>query len=271
MWTAGADHTLFDFSLDEMDALTDVLDIQSWPVVLELTSRQESTSARRAAIESGLRSLAERKLIVEGDVIDDVVLAVRSLIRPDVEVEVRFIGPDDAPLRRATVCRSGVWNSCVLRSEDRITIRSIDVLSTEMLADRVADIVGVYEPVRIGGISAPTADLVARLDECATATDVAQALHALGAAEADTTAAALAFAECGARVEIVAYELVEGTSTQSSGAVAVYCTPRGAMVTSPSQSSDGRLWTTISPGSSHRIRQAIARLIETLPTGRWVP
>ena len=271
MWTTDVLPQVIELSLDEVDALTASLDIQSWPVVLGVTARQATVAERNAAIAVGAESLAARGLLEAGEPIDDLVLAVRALTHPDVEVEIRFTDPETTAVRRVSLCRNASRNSLALRRGDVITVQAVDITSTDMLAGRVADLLGDEDVVTIDGISAPTDELGARLDRCRSATDVAQTLHALGANEADTTAAALAFAECRARVEIVACEFVEGNPTQSSGAVAVYSTPRGRMVTSPSKSSDGRSWTTISPGTSHRIKQAVTRLIETLPSGRWTP
>ncbi|GAB11908.1 hypothetical protein GOARA_091_00260 [Gordonia araii NBRC 100433] len=270
MWDTAAP-TVLEFSLDELDALTDAFDVQSWPVILGLRVRQATVDERRAAVEAGADALRGRGLLDDGEFADEVILAVRTLCHEDAQISVRFTDGPDAPLRRVALCRSGTRHVLAMRRGDRLLIQSVDVQTADDAATRIADLLGDEDPVGVTGVSVPTDELVSRLNDCTSANDYAQALHAVGATESDATSAALALAECSRHVEIVAYETVAGSTAQSSGAMAVYSTPRGRMVASPSKSPDGRLWTTISPGSGHRIRQAVVSLIETLPSTRWMP
>lgn len=63
MWTTDVLPQVIELSLDEVDALTASLDIQSWPVVLGVTARQATVAERNAAIAVGAESLAARGLL----------------------------------------------------------------------------------------------------------------------------------------------------------------------------------------------------------------
>jgi hypothetical protein len=70
--------------------------------------------------------------------------------------------------------------------------------------------------------------------------------------------------------EIVYYSLDggEGRISRHPAAVGVFYTKRGRIVSAPSASPAGQLWTTLKAGSDHAIKQAIGQLVE-LSTDRW--
>ncbi|WP_280194764.1 ESX secretion-associated protein EspG, partial [Nocardia farcinica] len=101
--------------------------------------------------------------------------------------------------------------------------------------------------------------------------DFTAAVYALGVAERDAPRYGLAFESCRAYAEIVAYAHVDGVTTRPPCAAVVYETGRGRIVVAPGIAPDQQVWSTVTPGTDHRVAQAISGLIETLPGGRWLP
>ncbi|WP_342213049.1 ESX secretion-associated protein EspG [Nocardia neocaledoniensis] len=55
------------------------------------------------------------------------------------------------------------------------------------------------------------------------------------------------------------------------GGGGVYPPARGGIVGAPMPAPDGQVWSTITPGTDHRLTQAVGALLEGLPGGGWRP
>jgi hypothetical protein len=108
------------------------------------------------------------------------------------------------------------------------------------------------------------------LDAAIAADDFTQVAYGLGVAEREAIEFGLVMAGCHTHAEIVAHAYDEGVTTRAAGSVAVYDTARGRVVASPGAAPDRRVWSTFTPGTDHRVAQAISALVATLPGGRWM-
>ncbi|WP_280433794.1 ESX secretion-associated protein EspG [Nocardia brasiliensis] len=120
-------------------------------------------------------------------------------------------------------------------------------------------------------MTVPGAWVPVRAAPPATSSELTDALYALGATDRDATTLGLTFGATHAYAEIVVCAHEDGVTTRAPGAVAVYDTARGRIVAAPMVSPDQQVWSTVTPGTDHRVAQAVATLIEGLPGGRWLP
>ena len=264
----------YHVSLSDIDYLSQVLDIQTWPTVLDVTPTHDTAVDRAAAHSSASRSLLNAGIMsrdacstagVTGPLAD----ALTVLANPEAVVELRRYGNEMSA--RMCLARSGGKHVVAHRRPDGLTIRVRGTLDASEVGPLIAGELGAASAADVQSISAPAAELRERLDRAASAADYADALYAVGATHANAARYAAAFESCVGHAEIIAREAGPGSHSRTSGAVAVYDTARGRIVASPTTSPDGRVWTTLSAGTPHRIAQATDLLMETLPTGRWMP
>lgn len=249
--------------------------VQTWPVVLDLGDvENDGAEAEPIATADADARIEALGLVEHGEVSAWAGTVLRVLAQPWREIEIRSYSED--AVRRICLARNGLDHVFVKRTGPRVEVTVVDVADVEALAGVVRaqfDASGsdASSPADFGAFAAPSDEVVDRLGRCRTGIETTDALHALGATPTDAAVVSAAFASCRTRTEIVASMNEDGRFAQSSGTVAVFDTDRGRIVSSPSKSPDGRVWTTFSPGTGHRIAQAVSLLIETLPDGKWMP
>ena len=257
------------------------LGVTTWPVVLDLFAIDDDAERARAADIVADSRIAELRLIDDlGDPAPWLVAALRVLARPERELEIRTFTESDT-IRGCLARRDGEHVFAVRRGDTiDITVvelndgAGISALVRRHCTDRGDDgradrSVVPSEPLEFGALACPCDELADRLGRCLTTGEVARTLTRLGMPPSDSGTVARAFATIERRTEIVAVSRRDGLLTQSPGALGVIDTSRGRIIAGPSRSPDGRVWTTLSPGSGHRIGQAVGLLIETLPDGWW--
>jgi hypothetical protein len=153
------------------------------------------------------------------------------------------------------------------RTGDDLQLKIIDAhtgIAGAVLAELPASPPAPVEP-----FSAPASDLAECLSGGHAATFLADRLRALGAKQQVASTLGSAFAARVAFAEIVCHVLDAAADrvVRVPGAVAVFYTKRGRLVSAPGMSPSGQLWTTIKPGSDHRVMQAISQLAELTPSG----
>lgn len=273
MWTmeAAPQYLLPD---DHLDYLGSVLGHQTWPVVLAIEPRHqhaaELASAHILAAEQlrGAGILCDDRFVDSG-VTELLSVALSILANPETVVEIRRF--DASGCERMCLARTGDRHVLARRTGGAISVGEIPVSDDDELGAAVAKALGSADAPPVPSFSAPAEELRIRLDRAVTAADYADVLHATGAGDHISAVYSAAFESCTGHTEIVAIESGPGRRTQSSGAVAVYDTAIGRILAGPSTSPDGRIWTTLSAGTPHRISQAVVLLMETLPSGRWMP
>ncbi|MFF0491330.1 ESX secretion-associated protein EspG [Nocardia sp. NPDC003482] len=262
---------------DELFAVAQRLGVQTLPLVLAVAPAHESFDDWTAAQERAVTTLTDTGVFDSyGEVESDLALALHALTQPERELVARiFLAGNDSgePARVVRVCvvRRGEQHAFAVRTGDSFAIEPVWADgSGAALARPILTALGACAPAEVANFSAPADELSERLDAAATASDYADTFYALGVPDRDATVLGSAFASCHAFAEIVAYAHDDGIATGSSGAVAVYDTDRGRIVAAPGLAPDQRIWSTVTPGTDHRIAQAISALIEMLPGGRWL-
>ncbi|MEU7764894.1 ESX secretion-associated protein EspG [Nocardia sp. NPDC049190] len=257
---------------DSLLVASGLLGVQTLPLVLGVGPQQDSAEAWQDAQRQALSGLRASGLVNRYDELaPELAAALSTLSQPDRELVAR-VYTENGPVR-VCLARRGSEHAVVVRTGDVFDIRTTWADDDgAALARPVLGALGACRPAEIASFSAPAGDLRERLDKATSSTDFTQALYALGVVdERDAIEFGLAMSSCHAHAEIVAYVHEDGASSRSSGAVAVYDTARGRIVASPGAAADLRVWSTFTPGSDHRIAQAISALIESLPGGRWMP
>ncbi|WP_328409275.1 ESX secretion-associated protein EspG [Nocardia sp. NBC_00403] len=256
---------------DGLLAVSGLLGVQTLPLVLGVGPQQDSAQAWTMAQQQALVGLRASGLVDSYDEVDpDLAVALHVLSQPERELVAR-IHTVDRP-RRVCLARRGSQHAVATRIGDDFDVRTTWADEDgAALARPVLDALGTCPPAAIASFSAPSDELRERLDGAISSSDYAQVLYSVGVEERDAIEFGLTMSSCFAHTEIVANAYADGAATRSAGAVAVYDTSRGRIAASPGASPDLRIWSTFTPGSDHRIAQAISALIELLPGGRWMP
>ncbi|MEU8896855.1 ESX secretion-associated protein EspG [Nocardia sp. NPDC048505] len=256
---------------DGLLAVSDLLGVQTLPLVLGVGPQQDSAAAWQAARDQAMADLRGAGLVsTYDDVATDLADALFVLAKPERELAARIY--TEAGVRQVCVARRGSQHAVATRDGDVFEVGTMWCDGGgEALARPVLAVLGRAEGAAIPSISAPVDELRERLDEATRSSDYADVFYGRGVAERDAIEFGLAMSSCHAHAEIVAYAYDDGVTTRTSGAVAVYDTSRGRIAASPGAAPDLRVWSTFTPGTDHRIAQAISALIETLPGGRWMP
>ncbi|MEV0293228.1 ESX secretion-associated protein EspG [Nocardia sp. NPDC050710] len=264
---------------DGLLAVADRLGVQTLPLVLAVGPQQDSMATWKAAQQQAVAELRGAGVLdPDGEVTSELADALFTLAQPDRELVARIYGGAPAPIR-ICLARRGEQHALAVRTGDSFDITRVwSDGSGAALVRPVLAALGGCAPAARGGcapadvvnFSAPATDLSERLQSAETSADYADAIYALGVLDRDATAYGLAFASCHAYAEIVAYAHDDGVTTRPPGAVVVYDTGRGRIVVAPGIAPDQQVWSTVTPGTEHRIAQAISGLIEALPGGRWL-
>ena len=197
---------------------------------------------------------------------------LEALDHPDRELSGR-IKREEAMLRMALVRRGGV-HALAIRYGDEVVIQSFEYdaeKSSGQLAKPALVVLGEGVVPDFNRVSAPTQSIVEAMPRSVELDTVFSSLLRVGASQKDAKVLATIMANVEVQSEFVVYERGEGTRARSKGAVSIFDSPKGRFVSSPSKASDGEIWSTLSPGSDHRISQAFASLIELLPSEKWWP
>lgn len=256
---------------DAVLAVSELLGVQTLPLVLEIGPRQDSVEAFTIARMDALDWLRAAGLVDSyADVDQDLGAALSILAQPECALAARIV--TGSGVHRVCVARRGAGHAVGVRTGDDIEIRTLWAdANGAALARPILDVLGPADPADITTFSAGADELSRLLDAAAQPTEFAEALHGLNIEERPAIEFGMAMSRCRAHAEIVAYLHCDGTTTRSSGAAAVYDTTAGRIVAVPGVAPDLRVWATFTPGSDHRVAQAITALIATLPGERWMP
>ncbi|WP_043647726.1 ESX secretion-associated protein EspG [Nocardia thailandica] len=256
---------------DALLAVADRLGVQTLPLVLAAGPRQDTIDAWRAARDRAVADLtAAGTFDGYGDVTGDLADALYTLTQPDAELSGRSYRADGTT--RICVARRGTRHATAVRTGDEFEIATTGIDGSDReLARLLLGALPDCPPAEVAAASVAADDLARRLDAADTTTDYVDAMYALGIAAHDAAVLGAAFGSCHGYAEIVAAVHHDGLTTRAPGAVAVYDTARGRIVVAPTTAPDGQVWSTITPGTDHRLTQAVGALLEGLPGGRWLP
>ncbi|MFC4124738.1 ESX secretion-associated protein EspG [Nocardia rhizosphaerae] len=256
---------------DSLLAVADRLGVQTLPLVLAVGPEQDSFAAWQAARDEAVAGLTAGGVFDEyGDVEPGLADALFTLAKPEAELAARSYGGNGQ--RRICLARRGTQHAVATRAGSAFEITAPWIDGSERELTRL--LLTALTPcprAEIGTVSVAADDLARRLDAATTTSDYVDAMYALGIDAHEATVLGAAFGSCHGYTEITAAIHHDGLTTRAPGAVAVYDTARGRIVVAPMTAPDGQVWSTITPGTDHRLTQAIGALLEGLPGGRWLP
>ncbi|MBU3065402.1 ESX secretion-associated protein EspG [Nocardia sp. NEAU-G5] len=280
---------------DGILAVAAALDVQTLPTALAVRPRHTDHGQHAAARVAAEADLRERGVLDPvGDVRDDdLITALFALARPERQLIARIhrpgmpaSGPEAAAERnhaepagtphgpdtliRFCLVRRGLEHAVAVRTGDELDVRTVWADEDPMtLARPLLAVLGPCPPADVPAFSAPTTDLQRCLD--AAGTDYTAAAYGLGMPQDDAVTLGLALRQRHSIAEIVCYSHRDGLAVRSPAAAAVYDTSAGRIIGGGSVTAADQTWTTLAPGSDHRMAQVIAALVESLPEGRWMP
>ncbi|MQY22481.1 ESX secretion-associated protein EspG [Nocardia macrotermitis] len=256
-------------------AVAAALRIQTLPLALALHPRHTDHRELDAARDAALSDLRERGVLNSDDEVrdDELATALLTIAHPERQLVARILrgeNPDADTMIRFCLARRGLDHAVAIRTDDTLEIASVWVDADPLTLTRpLLSALGPCEPAEIAVCSAPTDELRRFLD----ATDAGHTGGGYAPSLSEPAAAAIgsALRQRHSVAEIVCYSHRDGRAVRSPAAAAVYDTAAGRIVGGGSVTADGQTWTTLSPGSDHRLTQVIATLIESLPEGGWMP
>ncbi|MHC9297135.1 ESX secretion-associated protein EspG [Mycobacterium sp. LTG2003] len=257
---------------EELQVIAARIGVQTLPVVLGIRTRRNTETELLAAFDHATRTLADRGLISAGEVLPDLVPVLRAMQRPDRELAMRLVTPDGNA--RVTVLRRGSDSVSARRIGNEVVLEVVDggsaATSQEPAVRSLLRHLPASPAADVIPFGAPLDALGEALSDSHDATRLSDRIRALGAEARTALLLGSALATRQAFAEIVYYALDREADRvlRSPAAVGVFYTKRGRIVSAPSASPRGQLWTTLKPGSDHAIKQAIGRLVE-LSTERW--
>lgn len=245
-------------TIDELDLLVHLLDVDVLPVVLDAGPRFDSLPARDAAFGRAHGTLTAAGLLDGVAVHPDLTRWLRTLARPRSEIAARRFA--SGTVSRLCLARDADGAVLALRSGDSITVQHV----RHDLAGPVVHALGAVAPLAFGVVNRPTDVLGAALDRLVDPDRAAGELAGIGVPDADAAVLGPAFARCATFTEIVGIVHEDGRPDLIHGPVTVFDAAAGRIVGTTSVAADGTRWTSLSPGDPGRLRQALLGLLDAL-------
>ncbi|MGK8554593.1 ESX secretion-associated protein EspG [Nocardia gipuzkoensis] len=245
-------------SLDEMQLLIEKLQIEV-PVVLNARGRYDNVTDHRAAMDAAAESLIQRELLIDDVVHSDLENRLRALNRPHWIIALRLVV--DGWVSRFCLAKGVDLPVVALRGQDSYVIdeAGIDLPATVLAALSYA------EPLELYGMNVPTEELATIFGDTGDAGATAARLAKVGNPTSDAKTLAAALVEIHSYAEIVGVVYGDGTRDVADNHIAVFNTRAGRFIATASKSDDGVKWSSLSSGTSARLRTAIQDLINSLP------
>lgn len=253
---------------EELSALGRALGMHDLPETLVGRTPHPMIDERDAAMDRAAGELSAQGLIVDGVVEANLAGALKVMQRADREIAMRRVTPHGTA--HVSVLRCGEAGVHVRRIGQNVHLRVVDAANT--IGAAVGTMVGDLPPAReadIEPVGAPQLELAESLSRNCDARELSDRIRAVGASARGAVLLGTALATRQAFAEIVYYRMMEeaGRIRRYPAAVAVFYTARGRIVSVPSLSPAGELWTTLKPGTETTVRQAIQQLVELSDDG----
>ncbi|NEW38291.1 ESX secretion-associated protein EspG [Nocardia cyriacigeorgica] len=246
-------------SLDEMQFLLELLQIDEVPVVLNAIGRYDNEAAHDAAMAVAAKSLTERELL-DGEVVHpELADRLFGLYRPHWVIALRLVV--EGQTSRMCLSKGDDLVTVALRGPDSYVIHEAD----DDLPGPVLSALGPAEGLELTGMNAPTEQLIPIFEDLGDAAAMTARLTKVGNPPRDAQAIASAMVHLESHAEIVGVIYGDGTREMADNHIAVYNTRAGRFLATASMSDDGVKWTSFSGGSNARLRTALLDLINSLP------
>ncbi|GAA5095786.1 ESX secretion-associated protein EspG [Nocardia iowensis] len=252
-------------SLDEMQFLLEKLEIDEVPVVLDARGQYDNVTDHDAAMAVAAQSLTDRELLIGDMVHQELEDRLRALYRPHWVVALRLFVEGHAS------------RMCLAKGDDLVTVALrgpqsyvIDEAEDDLPGPLIAAL-GPAEPLDLTGMNAPTEQLVPIFDDTGDAAATATRLAKVGTPPRDAQTLASAMVQIHSHAEIVGVVYGDGTRDVTDNHIAVFNTRAGRFIATASKSDDGVKWTSLSTGTTARLRTALQDLISGLPEREEFP
>ncbi|MEU7763593.1 ESX secretion-associated protein EspG [Nocardia sp. NPDC049190] len=245
-------------TLDEMQFLVEKLEIEV-PVVLNTRGRYDNLTDHKAAMGLAAESLRQRELLIDEVVHRDLDNRLRVLNLPHWIIALRLVV--DGYVSRFCLAKGDDLTVVALRGQDSYVI---DEAGTDLPGTVVAAL-GYAEPLDLYGMNAPTDELATIFADTSDPAATTERLTQVGNPTQDAKTLAAALVEIHSYAEIVGVVYGDGTRDVTDNHIAVFNTRAGRFVATASRSDDGVKWTSLSSGTTARLRTAVQDLITSLP------
>lgn len=252
-------------SLDEMQFLLETLELDEMPVVLNALGRYDTAEDHDRAMTAAAATLAARDLLDGEEVNPELAERLRVLNRPHWVLAMRWYVNEH--VNRFCLAKGDDFEVVALRGPESYVIDEAghDLPGTVMAA------LGPFEPLELGGMNAPTEDLVPIFDDTGDANTTANRLARVCNPPRDAQTLASALVQIYSHAEIVAVRYGDGTRDVADNHIAVYNTRHGRFLATSSRADDGTKWTSFSSGTPARLRTALGDLIADQPLRQEFP
>jgi hypothetical protein len=253
---------------EELQVLVAHAAVAEMPVVLDHRHDHDTAAGLAAALAAAEDSLVARGLLRSGVVHPELGDRVRILGLPRWEIAVRRFR--DGDIERLCVAHDSAEHG-VSETAGR-TVSALRVPGGYVLDEVVGSaetpivsLLGPAAPLGFGSASAPTD----RVSDALTAgagnpSGTAKRLVEAGVAPGAAGVLGAALAPCRIFAELVGIRHGDGLTAPVGGPVTVFYTPAGRVVGTSSVAGDGTAWTTLSPGTTGFLRQALTALRDLL-------
>lgn len=246
-------------SLDEMQFLLEKLEFDEMPVVLDTRGNYDNVADHDAAMAVAARSLVDRELLIDDLVHQELEDRLRALYRPHWVVAVRLVV--DGQVNRMCLAKGDEIVTVALRGPTSYVIDEVE----DDLPGPIIAALGQAEPLELAGMRAPTEELVPIFDDAGDAAATAARLSRVGHPTTDAKALAAAMVHFLSHGEIVGVIYGDGTRDIAPNNIAIFNTRNGRFLATATVADDGTKWTSLSSGTTARLRIALQDLIESLP------
>lgn len=253
---------------DELQVLAGRLGIAEFPAVLAVRPRHGTVDALERVHAAARERLTRRGFLgADGQVSPALADAVHTLQRPSREFALRLVTPDGTA--RVCIASKAGMGVAARRVQNVITLSVLGSMDFGTPVRALVAELPAGEPAEFDAFGAPCSELAACLDGGHDARYLTDRLRGIGAGQHTALTLGAAFAARLAFGEITCRMLdpVADRIVRTPGAVAVFYTKRGRLVSAPSVSPSGQLWATLKPGTDHRLTQAVSQLSELVPGG----
>lgn len=250
----------------ELELAWTALQLQDYPVVLELLSNGATRSERERLLETARSALRGRGLWNDHGPSSLLARYLRTLAHPDTEVDVRGRG------------RAGRWRGLAVSSRDATVLvvqrggrHTLTPVSAGSMATAVLSTMPALSPAP-GQLNAPSAELHRVI---AAAGDdervLGPVLRELGVVATDASPLARALTTAHGSAQIGAAARSNGPRRRAPRVVALLDTDEGRYLVVEKRSRDQQAWTTYVPATPARVHAAVQELLATVAGGSWSP
>ncbi len=242
-----------------MQFLMEKLQLDEMPVVLQAMGRYDDQAAHDAAMVVAAQSLDDRDLLVDRAVHGELEDRLRVLYRPHWVLSLRLVV--EGAISRLCLAKGDDRAVLALRGPESYVISAVD----DDLPGPIIAALGTADPLELTGMNAQTELLAEVFGDTGDAAATTNRLTKICTPNRDAQTLASAVVEIHSHAQISAVVYGDGTRDVSDNHIAIFNTRNGRFIVTASLADDGTKWSSISSGTTARLRQALLDLMNSLP------